>query len=1210
MYVKNSDTREELNHILYDPGTGSLGSGELFKGWLIVEPDEDGNYDSSYTTEDVSKAKTIDEIREWAFNRQITEGDLVKIYAMVFKTYSVTFKDEDSATVHTEALICAANDASIDYTINVQYTPKTIDQEFQGWYPTPATSANVEALDGTNPPYDNSTEVSIKGNVVFTAQAPKGYWISFVANGGTYTSPVFVETGHKTVAPDDPTRTGYKFDGWYKDKELTEKFEFGSVLDPEKSTALYAKWVAEEKAEYKVIIWMQNTEANNYDYGETIELIGSSNSIIDTVEEAGDGTDKYAVIDSKSKEYKGFYLKKYDQNVTINPDGTTILNVYYDRKEITYTFHRPGTPPTAQYGRYGYVDGKYVQLYYRRNNWNYPEVGNNDDHDTVYYYVSYGWTGEYVQYTGDRYSTNTAPDEVLSYSGPYGTAFKDWPEPGENYVWQERSRGMLFPLALTEFKPEAALEPDTTLTTVEFDLTSFSKVSELTVYKQTEQGEWKYNKDYTIATAPLGGGGVWYPTETYTGFKISGYRLDNTQGSWTEVTNDGRIQYVESGYTYNYYHDVFLRYTRDKFKIAYMDGVYVDGDGGEIDETTHGQWRVSDEIYYEQNISDYPNEGDNYIPVRNGYSFDGWYKDPGCSQKYEFTTMPLNGITVYAKWVKIQYRVFLHPNVPQGVTDFVWDDPERSTSFRIDYESNINNGNMIDADVTGDYDLIGWYMDEACTKPFNFEAYILNNTTTTAYDKEHEYTERDKYGKVVEEINKDKDRHWITRKLDLYAKWRKTIPDAPGINIQYDAVEGEGYFEALSGEHQVIYIDPLTYYLDEAESTATAASIPEDPDKKQFLYWVLQKWDGNSFVDTSVHVYPGDAFIVLKDDARVVDINNDDVNTPEFTKQYIVQLRAEYGDKDAPTPTHIYWYANNDSVPDDGDQYMVKTVDPGTNSEYLEINKGFDIKPADQFSYKGYKFLGWARVTEPENTVVGNTERPDHPELTEDDLYIKWDSKTRKYLAKENDSSTKFTVEVSQVAADEKQPYHDMYAVWQPMKKLTITKKLGGSFEYIDIPEEGFSVELKFNTKNDLSDIKIPDGKDEAGKDKYLVPDEDGTVTVCLKPTQTKTTDSIEFYVLPGTELLSAEEKGTYEGIENVVYKKRIGSAAESEYDKGAITLNDNTEIIITNEAAEIIKTGLDIETSAMKTALLSLFAFAMMCALGFSLKRRYVSRR
>ena len=45
-----------------------------------------------------------------------------------------------------------------------------------------------------------------------------------------------------------------------------------------------------------------------------------------------------------------------------------------------------------------------------------------------------------------------------------------------------------------------------------------------------------------------------------------------------------------------------------------------------------------------------PDADKNYVPElpsdEEGYVFEGWYFDKGCTQEYEFTTMPLDGIVV------------------------------------------------------------------------------------------------------------------------------------------------------------------------------------------------------------------------------------------------------------------------------------------------------------------------------------------------------------------------------------------------------------------------------------------------------------------------------------------------------------------------------------------------------------------------------------
>lgn len=39
-------------------------------------------------------------------------------------------------------------------------------------------------------------------------------------------------------------------------------------------------------------------------------------------------------------------------------------------------------------------------------------------------------------------------------------------------------------------------------------------------------------------------------------------------------------------------------------------------------------------------------------PVKEGYIFAGWYQE-GVPIEYEITTMPLDGVSLYAKWIKI-----------------------------------------------------------------------------------------------------------------------------------------------------------------------------------------------------------------------------------------------------------------------------------------------------------------------------------------------------------------------------------------------------------------------------------------------------------------------------------------------------------------------------------------------------------------------------
>ena len=67
------------------------------------------------------------------------------------------------------------------------------------------------------------------------------YRVEFDSNGGSTVNSVDVASGSKITKPADPTKSGYKFAGWFKDEALTEEWNFESDTVTE-NTTLYAKW--------------------------------------------------------------------------------------------------------------------------------------------------------------------------------------------------------------------------------------------------------------------------------------------------------------------------------------------------------------------------------------------------------------------------------------------------------------------------------------------------------------------------------------------------------------------------------------------------------------------------------------------------------------------------------------------------------------------------------------------------------------------------------------------------------------------------------------------------------------------------------------------------------------------------------------------------------------------------------------------------------
>lgn len=73
-----------------------------------------------------------------------------------------------------------------------------------------------------------------------TIEGPTTYEVTFETNGGSLVEVAKVEEGKKVVKPQDPTRNGYEFKGWYEDDQLEHEFSFDTVIT--ENITLFAKW--------------------------------------------------------------------------------------------------------------------------------------------------------------------------------------------------------------------------------------------------------------------------------------------------------------------------------------------------------------------------------------------------------------------------------------------------------------------------------------------------------------------------------------------------------------------------------------------------------------------------------------------------------------------------------------------------------------------------------------------------------------------------------------------------------------------------------------------------------------------------------------------------------------------------------------------------------------------------------------------------------
>ena len=127
-------------------------------------------------------------------------------------------------------LSCETEGATIRYTTD-------------GTEPT----SKSDVYDGT--PIEVSTSMTVKAkafckNMTASDVASFSYTIThkvaFDTDEGSEISDQTVEDGKRAKKPEDPTKDGYTFKGWYADEALTKEFDFDAAITAD--TTVYAKW--------------------------------------------------------------------------------------------------------------------------------------------------------------------------------------------------------------------------------------------------------------------------------------------------------------------------------------------------------------------------------------------------------------------------------------------------------------------------------------------------------------------------------------------------------------------------------------------------------------------------------------------------------------------------------------------------------------------------------------------------------------------------------------------------------------------------------------------------------------------------------------------------------------------------------------------------------------------------------------------------------
>ena len=261
---------------------------------------------------------------EWQENGSKFDGFGVQTITKT-ETRTITAKYEDALYVYfynpegtqimrTEKV---ADHNSHDYS-HVSYDVDST-HKLVGWAADQNGTTNI-AKNITVP--EGSTSVNVYAII------KEGYWVTFDSDGGSAIDSQFVFDKISLNDQTTPTKPGYRFDGWYNGS--TKVVDGTQITKP---MTLKAHWSAIEVS-YTVNYWQQKVtdDKNATEAQKTYEYVSAE------TKKATTGT---KISASNTKSYNGFTYNANNssKDVEIAGDGTTIINVYYDRVLCTVNFY-------------------------------------------------------------------------------------------------------------------------------------------------------------------------------------------------------------------------------------------------------------------------------------------------------------------------------------------------------------------------------------------------------------------------------------------------------------------------------------------------------------------------------------------------------------------------------------------------------------------------------------------------------------------------------------------------------------------------------------------------------------------------------------------------------------------------------------------------------------------------------------------------------
>lgn len=547
--------------------------------------------------------------------------------------------------------------------------------------------------------------------------------INYVFKGGKQAAPSWTATlaegSNLKQTVTSPTVVGYKPD------QATVDVTVNNITENMTYTVTYYP----ANVGFTVNHYLQNVADNNYTLN---------------VSERHDGFTESEVGDGLAKTYPGFAALLYNTKAKVAADGSTVVEIYYDRNYYMMSFNLDGgygvEPIYARYGASVKVENP-TKPGYTFNGWE-PTVPETVPAENTTYKAKWK-VDDSVNYRVQYWQEN-ANDDGFSYE----SSVQKKAAPGTVITAANDKNYTGFHYDHTDGATVAA--DGSSVVNVYYKRNTYTltfKVNEGFIFDNwVTKAEFK-NIKYGADTSPwwnqAPSGYLWHTTSSGSTFYTAAPDMPNSnltiygkkssgmstihyyeKGTTTSIKPDLKVQNSEWSFTVEDYIEIpgfkydsnkvqgnnyYLYYTRTSYKLDFNSANVI------VRSNTIPYDKALSSYYFEPS---YPTG----ILEEGGYVFAGWYTDPGCTEAVAWDTakMPYNNTIFYAKWAPKNHtvRTFLtKEKIEEGVFLETYHVPHGTAVPSA--PANPTNGN---------YTFVGWFYEEnGVEKAFDFSMPIVKD---------------------------------------------------------------------------------------------------------------------------------------------------------------------------------------------------------------------------------------------------------------------------------------------------------------------------------------------------------------------------------------------------------------------------------------------------------------------------------------------------